>query len=61
MLQQSDSLIYFEAIQNAQNAHINNEISSFSDKVFVIKKQLADLHMKDLVELISYREVMNSQ
>src|SRR5947207_1453271 len=38
MLQQSDSLIYSEAIQNAQNAHINDEISSFSDKIFAIKK-----------------------
>ena len=38
VLQQSDSLIYSKAILNAQNAHINDEISSFSDKIFAIKK-----------------------
>ena len=54
-LQKPDLLIYFEAIQN-----VDDEILSSSDKVFAIKKQLADLHMKDLVELASYREVMNS-
>ena len=61
VLQQSDSLIYSEAILNAQNAHIDDEISSSSDKVFATKEQLADLHMKDLVKPASYREVMNSQ
>ena len=60
-LQQSDSLIYSEAIQNAQNTYINDEISSFSDKVFATKKQLADLHIKNLVKSTSYKEVMNSQ
>ena len=55
-LQKSDSLIYFEAIQN-----VNDEILSSSVKVFATKEQLADLCMKDLVELTSYREVMNSQ
>src|SRR5438034_5996070 len=57
VLQQSDSFIYSEAIQNAQNAHINDEISSSFDKIFAIKKQLADLHMKDLVKPASYRKV----
>ena len=61
VLQQSDSLTYSEAIQNAQNAHIDDEISSFSNKVFATKEQLAGLHMKDLVKSASYREVMNSQ
>src|SRR5436190_181578 len=56
VLHQSDSLIYSEAIQNA---HID-EISS-SEEVFVTKEQLAGLHMKNLVKLASYREVMNSQ
>ena len=59
-LQQSDSLIYSEAILNAQNAHIDDEISSSSDEVFVTKEQLADLCMKNLVKLTSYKEVMNS-
>ena len=54
-LQKSDSLIYFEAIQN-----VDNEISFFSDKVFIIKKQLADLCMKNFIKLTSYKEVMNS-
>ena len=58
MLQQSDSLIYSEAIQNAQNAHIDDEISSSSDEVFIIKEQL--FH-EDLIESASYKEVMNSQ
>ena len=58
VLQQSDSLIYSEAVQNA---YINDEISSSSDKVFATKEQLADLHMKDLVKSASYKEVMNSQ
>ena len=61
VLQQSDSLIYSEAIQNAQNTHINDEISSSSDKVFATKEQLADLHMKNLVKSASYKEIMNSQ
>ena len=56
-LQQSDSLIYSEAIQNAQNAHINDEISSSSDKVFATKEQL--FH-EDLIKPASYREAMNS-
>jgi len=56
VLHQSDLLTYSEAVQNA---HIN-EISSSSDEVFATKKQLAGLHMKDLIELASYREVMNS-
>ena len=60
VLQQSDSFIYSEAIQNAQNAHINDEISFSSNKIFVTKKQLADLCMKDLVESVSYKEIMNS-
>ena len=60
-LQQSDSLIYSKVIQNAQNAHIDDEISSSSDEVFATKEQLADLCMKDLVKLTSYRKVMNSQ
>ena len=55
VLHQSDSLIYSEAIQNA---HID-EISS-SKEVFVTKEQLADLCMKNLIKLTSYREVMNS-
>ena len=54
VLQQSDSLIYSEAIQNAQNAHIN-------DEVFTTKEQLANLCMKDFVKSTSYKEVMNSQ
>ena len=29
-------------------------------QVFIIKEQLADLHMKNLVKLTSYKEVMNS-
>src|SRR5437762_13949657 len=37
VLQQSDSLIYSEAILNAQNAHINDEISSSSDEIFATK------------------------
>ena len=60
MLQQSDSLIYSEAILNAQNAHIDDEISFSFDEVFATKEQLAGLHMKDLVKPASYREVMNS-
>src|SRR5438034_9469687 len=44
-LQQSDSLIYSEAIQNA---HIDDEIFSSFNEVFATKEQLADLHMKDL-------------
>ncbi len=56
-LHQSDSLIYSEAIQNA---HTDDEISSSDDEVFATKEQLADLCMKDLVELTSYKEVMNS-
>src|SRR5204862_5629181 len=43
VLQQSDSLIYSEVILNAQNAHINDEISPSSDEVFATKEQLADL------------------
>ncbi len=35
VLQKSDSLIYFEAIQNA---YINDEILSSSDKVFATKE-----------------------
>ena len=61
MLQQFDSLIYSEAIQNAQNTHINDEIFSFSNEIFIIKKQLADLHMKNLVKSAFYKEIMNSQ
>ena len=57
-LQQSDSLIYSEVIQNA---HIDNEISSSSNEIFATKKQLTDLHMKDLVKSASYKEIMNSQ
>ena len=53
VLQQSDSLIYFEAIQN-----VDDEIFSFSDKVFATKEQLSH---EDLVKSASYREVMNSQ
>ncbi len=53
-LQQSDLLIYFEAIQNA---HINDEIFSSSDKVFVIKEQLS---YEDLIKSASYKEAMNS-
>ena len=52
-LQKSDLLIYFETIQNVE--------ISFSDEVFIIKKQLADLCMKDFVKSASYREVMNFQ
>src|SRR6266487_5859555 len=40
VLQKSDLLIYFEAIQNAQ---IDDEILSSSDEVFATKEQLADL------------------
>ena len=60
VLQQSDSLIYSETILNAQNAYIDDEISSSSDEVFATKEQLADLCMKDLVKSASYKEVMNS-
>ena len=60
VLQQSDSFIYSEAILNAQNAHINNEISFFSDEVFATKKQLADLCMKNFIESVSYKKAMNS-
>ena len=60
VLHQSNSLIYSEAIQNAQNAHINDKISSSSDEVFATKEQLADLCMKDLIKSASYKEVMNS-
>jgi len=56
-LQQSDSLIYSEIIQNAQNTHINNEISSSSDEVFATKEQLSH---EDLIKSASYKEVMNS-
>ncbi len=52
MLQKSDLLIYFEVIQN-----IDDEISSFSDKVFITKKQL--FH-KDFIKSASYKEAMNS-
>ena len=61
MLQQSDSLIYSEAILNAQNTHIDDEISSSFNEIFATKEQLADLHMKNLVKLASYKEIMNSQ
>ena len=40
--------------------NVDNEISSSSDEVFITKKQLADLHMKNLIKLTSYKEVMNS-
>ena len=56
VLQKSDLLIYFEAIQN-----VDDEIFSSSDEVFATKEQLAGLHMKNLVKSASYREVMNSQ
>src|SRR5436190_18575723 len=53
VLQKSDLLIYFEAIQN-----VDNVIFFSSDKVFATKKQLSH---EDLIESASYREVMNSQ
>ena len=58
-LQKSDLLIYFEVIQNT---HINDEIFSSSDEVFVTKEQLShvNLHMKNLIKSASYKEAMNS-
>ena len=51
-LHQSDSLIYFEIIQN-----VDDEIFSFSDKVFATKEQLSH---ENFIESASYKEVMNS-
>ena len=51
-LQQSDSLICFEAIQN-----IDDEIFFFSDEVFATKEQLSH---EDFIESASYKEAMNS-